>query len=60
MCYYDEKIVDPILILSKSIFEMRQNGILGFAIPHLVTEIFRFLKYANQKRMKSFTHIWTK
>ena len=43
-CYYDEKIVYPILILSKSIFEMRQNGILGFSIPHLVPEIFRFLR----------------
>ena len=28
-------------------FKMRQNGILGFSIPHLVPEIFRFLKYAN-------------
>ena len=36
---------------------MRQNGILGFSIPHLVPEIFRFLKYANEKRMSSFTHI---
>ena len=26
---------------------MRQSGILGFSIPHLVPEIFRFLKYAN-------------
>ena len=33
--------------LHKSIFEMRQNGILGFSIPHLIPEIFRFLKYAN-------------
>ena len=34
---------------------MRQNGILGFSIPHLVPEIFRFLKYANEKLMTSFT-----
>ena len=34
------------LILSKSIFDITQNGILGFSIPHLVPEIFRFLKYA--------------
>ena len=39
-CYYNEKIVYPILILSKSIFEMRQNSILHFSIPHLVPEIF--------------------
>ena len=45
-CYYDEKIVYPILILSKSIFELRQNGILHFSVPHPVPEIFR-----------SFTHI---
>ena len=55
-CYYDEKIVYPILILSKSIFKMRQNGILGFSILHLLPEIFRFLKYANEKRITSFTH----
>ena len=52
----DEEIVNPILILSESIFEMRQNGIFGFSIPHIVPEIFRFLKYANEKRMTSFTH----
>ena len=34
---------------------MRQNGILGFAMPHLVPEIVRFLRYANEKRMTSFT-----
>ena len=27
---------NQILILSKIIFEMRQNGILGFSIPRLV------------------------
>ena len=53
-CYYDEKIVYPTLILSKSIFKMKQNGTLGFLIPHLVPEIFRFLKYASEKRMTSF------
>ena len=56
-CYYDEKIVYPILILSKSFFEMRQNDILRFSIPHLVPEIFRFLKYANENSMTSFTDI---
>ena len=56
-CYYDEKIVYPILILSESIFEMKQNGILSFSIPHLVPEIFRFLKYANEIHVTSFTHI---
>ena len=56
-CHYDEKIVHQILILSKRIFEVRQNGILGFSIPHLVPEIFRFLKYANKKRMTLFTHM---
>ena len=55
--YYDEKIVYPILILSESIFEIRQNGMLGFSIPYLVPEIFRFLKYANEKHITSFTHI---
>ena len=54
--YYDEKIVYPISILFKSIFEMRQNGILGFSIPHLVPEIVRFLRYANEERMTLFTH----
>ena len=44
--YYDEKITHPISILSKSIFEM--NSILGFSIPHLVPEIVRFLRYANE------------
>ena len=32
---------------------MRQNGILGFSIPHLVPEIYRFLKYANEKRVSN-------
>ena len=56
-CHYNEKIVYPILILSESIFEMRQNGILDFSVPQLVPEIFRFLKYAHEKRKTSFTHI---
>ena len=55
-CYDDEKIIYPILILSKSIFKLRQNGILGFSILHLVPEIFRFFKYANEKHVTSFTH----
>ena len=55
-CYYDEKIIYPIFISSKSIFKTRRNGILGLSIPHLVPEVFRFLKYANEKRVTSFTH----
>ena len=35
---------------------MRQNGILDFSIPHLVPEIFMFLKYSIEKRVTSFTH----
>ena len=34
---------------------MSQNDILGFSIPHLVPEIVRFLRYANEERMTSFT-----
>ena len=67
-CYYDLKIVYRILILSKSIFEMSFEIVdrililsksifeMGFSIPHLVPEKFRFFKYANEKRMASFTH----
>ena len=53
--YYDENIVYQISILSKSIFETSQNDILGFSIPHLVPETVRFLRYANEERMTSFT-----
>ena len=54
-CYCDEKIVYPILILSKSIFEMRQNAILDFWIPHLIPEIFRFFEIRIRTVMKIMT-----
>ena len=52
---YVEKIVNPILILSESIFEKEQSRTMGFSIPHIIPEILKFLKYANKKRMTSFT-----
>ena len=53
--HFRPPIVYPILILYESIFEKEQNGTLGFSMPRIVPEILRFLKYANEKRMTSFT-----
>ena len=46
-CQCNEKIVNPILTVKDQHLQMRLNGVFSFSIPYFVSEIFRFLKYAN-------------
>ena len=42
------KIANPILIVKEQHLQIRLNGVFGFSISCSVSEIFGFLKHANQ------------
>ena len=42
------KIANPILIVKEQHLQIRLNGVFSFSISCFVSEIFGFLKYANQ------------
>ena len=46
-CHCNGKIVDLVLIATEQNFRTRLNGSFSFSISCLVSEIFRFLKHAN-------------
>ena len=57
-CYCDEKIVYSILILSKSIFEMRQNGISQKWVSQYLISFQRYWGFWNMQ-MRSVDVIYS-